>query len=97
MYVIIIVSQSHLLLLLLDLTISALDSQTLCPEKEGGGEREREKGRKREGGGEKEERVRGGEESGREERWGKGGKGREGRRGREKQVSGRWIKGKEWG
>ena len=49
MYVIVIVSQSHLLLLL-DLTISALDSQTLCPEKEGGGEREREKGRKREGG-----------------------------------------------
>ena len=43
----------HLLLLLLDLTISALDSQTLCPEKEGGGEREREKGRKREGGGER--------------------------------------------
>ena len=48
---IIVISQSHLLLLLLDLTISALDSQTLCPEKEGEGEREREKGRKREGGG----------------------------------------------
>ena len=82
----------HLLLLLLDLTISALDSQTLCPEKEGRGERERERG-----GREKEERVRGGEESGQEERWGKGGKGRERRRGREKQVGGRWIKGKEWG
>ena len=118
MYVIIIVSRSHLLLLLLDLTISALDSQTLCPEKEGGGERERERGgrekeervrggeesgreerwgkggKEKRRGREKEERVRGGEESGREERWGKGGKGR---RGREKQVGGRWIKGKEWG
>ena len=61
---IIVISQSHLLLLLLDLTISALDSQTLCPEKEGGGEREREKGRKREGGGEEGKRGGGGGERG---------------------------------
>ena len=70
MYVIIIVSQSHLLLLLLDLTISALDSQTLCPEKEGGGERER--GKEKRGGREKEEERRGKEEEEREEKgkWG---------------------------